>query len=166
VGETGADTASLIDSIQTINVSEVTTYDICFFNGPVTNALFGPTTIQVGQRIFVGGTYMSGTFTPTMISLRLQGMYGVFVPGSVTVTDDNLGSFEVSNNGLVGYEVGGPVTVNTANITYFYDLTGLGQLQTTTTAIPLISRGLLLENPVSGNLQMYAGVVADPPQAN
>jgi hypothetical protein len=166
VGETGADTASLIDSIQTINVSEVTTYDICFFNGPVTESLFGPTTVEVGQRIFVGGTYMSGTFTPTMISLRLQGMYGVFVPGSVTVTDDNLGSFEVSNNGLVGYEVGGPVTVNTANITYFYDLTGLGQLQTTTTAIPLISRGLLLENPVSGNLQMYAGVVADPPQSN
>jgi hypothetical protein len=166
VGETGADTVSLIDSIQTVTVSDVSTYDICFFNGAVTEALFSPTSVEVGQRIFVGGSYSNTTFTPTMISLRLQGMYGLFVPGSVTVVDGNLGNFQVSNNGLVGYSVGGPVTVNTGNVTTFFNLTGLNQLQTTTTAIPLISRGLLLENQSSGTVQMYAGLVTEPVQSN
>jgi len=167
VGETGADTVSWVDSIQTINVSaiESSSYDICFFNGAITEAVFGPTSVVVGQRIFVGGSYAGSTFTPTMISLRLQGMYGLFVPDSVTVTNENTGTFQVSNNGLVGYSVGGPVTVNTYNnLTYFYDLTGLNQLQTTTTQIPLITRGLLLQNPTSGTPQFYAGLVADPPQ--
>jgi hypothetical protein len=166
VGETGADMVSDVDTIQTVNVSSISTYDVCFFNGPVTNAVFNPTSVVVGQRIFVGGSYSSGVFTPQMISLRLQGVYGTFVPASVSVTDDNLGSFEISNNGLVGYSVGGPVTVNTFNLTYFYDLTGLNQLQATSTDMPLVVRGLLLENPTSGVPQVYAGFVADPPQSN
>lgn len=166
VGETGADLVSDVDSIQTVDVSSVGTYDICFLNGPVTNAVFNDTAVVVGQRIFVGGSDSNGTFTPEMISLRLQGVYGLFVPSSVAVTNGNAGSFEMSNDGLVGYSVGGPVTVNTFNLTYFYDLSGLNQLQTTTTAIPLVTRGLLLKDPVSGNPEVYAGWVADPPQSN
>lgn len=166
VGETGADMVSDVDTIQTINVSAVSTYDVCFFNGPLANAVFNDTSVVVGQRVFVGGSFAGGVFTPTMISLRLQGVYGTFVPGSVTVTNLNAGSFQISNNGLVGYSVGGPVTVNTFNVTYFYQLTGLNQLQTTTTAIPLVTRGLLLKDPVSGTPEVYAGLVADPPQAN
>jgi hypothetical protein len=165
VGETGADMVSDIDTIQTINVSNISTYDVCFFNGPLTNAVFNPTSVVVGQRIFVGGSYSSSVFTPQMISLRLQGVYGMFIPGTVTVTNDNLGNFEISNNGLVGYSVGGPVTVNTFNLTYFYDLTGLNQLQTTTTNMPLVVRGLLLKSS-GGTPEVYAGLVADPPQSN
>ena len=55
------------------------------------------------------------------------------------------------------------MTVNTFNGTVFINLTGLGQLQTTTTAIPLVTRGLLLKSPVSGNPEFYAGLVAAPP---
>jgi hypothetical protein len=65
-----------------------------------------------------------------MISRRRQGVYGRFVPGSGTVTDGNAGSFQLSNNGLIGYAAGGPVTVYT------------------------------------GNPASFAGIVADPPQAN
>lgn len=166
VGETGADMVSDVDTIQTVDISAVTTYDVCFFNGPLTNAVFNDTSIVVGQRVFVGGSYSNSTFTPTMISLRLQGVYGTFVPGSVTVTNGNAGTFQMSNNGLVGYSVGGPVTVNTYNLTYFYQLSGLSQLQTTTTDIPLVVRGLLLQDPTSGVPEMYAGLVADPPQSN
>ena len=101
-----------------------------------------------------------------MISLRLQGVYGTFVPASVVVNNGNAGTFQLSNNGLVGYSVGGPVTINTSNVTYFNNLTGLGQLQTTTTAIPLVARGLLLEDPVSGNPEVYAGLVSAPQQGN
>jgi hypothetical protein len=166
VGETGADMVSDIDTIQTIDVSQVSTYDVCFLNGPLTDAVFSNTTVVVGQRVFIGGSFSSSVFTPTMISLRLQGVYGTFVPASVVVNNGNAGTFQLSNNGLVGYSVGGPVTINTSNVTYFNNLTGLGQLQTTTTAIPLVARGLLLEDPVSGNPEVYAGLVSAPQQGN
>jgi len=162
VGETGADLVADVDTIQTVDISAVTQYDICFLDGAITNALFNDTSIEVGQRIFIGGSYAGGVFTPTMISLRRQGVYGMFVPASVTVTNGNAGSFQITNNGLVGYAVGGPVTVNTFNGTLFFNLTGLGQLQTTTTAIPLVTRGLLLKDPVSGTPEFYAGLAAAP----
>jgi hypothetical protein len=162
VGETGADMVNFIDSIQTYDVTAVSTYDICFMNNVLTNAVFNSTSVVVGQRIFLGGSYVNNAFTPDMISLRLQGVYGAFVPGSVVAGNGNSGSFELSNNGLVGYSAGGPVTVNTFSGTEFFNLTGLSQLQTTSTAIPLVTRGLLLKDPVSGNPQMFAGWVAAP----
>ncbi len=165
IGETGADMVSWSDTIQTINIGSVQQYDICFLDGPITNALFNDTSIEVGQRVFIGGSFANPTFTPTMISLRRQGMYGLFVPGSVNVKNGpNGGSFQLSNNGLVGYAVAGPVTVNTFNATTFINLTGLNQLQNTATGIPLVTRGLLLKDPVSGNTEFYAGLVATPPQ--
>jgi hypothetical protein len=166
VGETGADMVADVDTIQTVDVSQVSTYDVCFLNGPVTDAVFNDSTVIVGQRIFIGGSYASNVFTPTMISLRLQGVYGMFVPASVTVSNGNAGSFLLSNQGLVGYSAGGPVTINTFNATVFFNLTGLNQLQSTATAIPLVTRGLLLKDPVSGNPEVYAGWVATPPQTN
>jgi len=164
VGETGADMVNDVDTIQTFNIGAVTQYDVCFMNGPLTNMVFNDTAMVIGQRIFIGGSYSGGVFTPAMISLRLQGVYGTFVPASVTITNGNTGSFELTNNGLVGYSAGGPVTVNTFGFTFFYDLTGLDQLAATGTNIPLVTRGLLLKNPVSGTPEMYAGFVADPPQ--
>jgi hypothetical protein len=102
-----------------------------------------------------------------MISLRRQGVYGTFVPGSVTVTNDNAGSFQLSNNGLVGYAAGGPVTVYTGNNTVFFNLSGLSALESDTTAVPLVTRGLLLQDPNNaGNLAFFAGLVAEPSQAN
>jgi hypothetical protein len=162
VGETGADMVSDVDSIQTVDVSLLDNgnFDICFFNGAVTESWFSDTSVVVGQRVFIGGSYSNSVFTPEMISLRLQGVYGMFVPASVTVDSGNLGSFQMSNNGLVGYSVGGPVTVNTFNLTYFNNLTGLGQLQTQTTSIPLVTRGLLLAP--NGTPEVYAGFVSEP----
>jgi len=163
VGETGADMVSYVDTIETFDISAVSTFEICFLDGPVSNALFNNTSIAVGQRVFIGGSFVNPVFTPTMLSLRRQGMYGLFDPGTVVVNNGNNGSFEMMNNGLVGYSVGGPVTVNTLNFTYFFDLNGLSQLQSTSTQIPLVTRGLLLKDPISGNLEFYAGLVADPP---
>jgi len=166
IGETGADMVSWSDTIQTIDISAIqnSEYEICFLGSASPNALFDNTSIEVGQRIFLGGSYVNNTFTPSMISLRLQGVYGLFVPGSVDIINGNAGTFQLSNNGLVGYSVGGPVTVNTFNLTLFYNLSGLGQLQTTSTQIPLVARGLLLKDPVSGTTQFYAGLVSEPPQ--
>ena len=47
VGETSADLVSDVDTIQTINVSDVTQYDMCFFDNLFTNALFND---SVGDR--------------------------------------------------------------------------------------------------------------------
>ena len=170
VGETGADVVSEVDTIQTINISAVTQYEICFFDGPITNALFNNTSLEVGQRIFVGGSSVNSTFTPRMISLRRQGVYGMLVvaaQGNVTVVSGNEGSFQLSNGGLIGYAAGGPVTVYTGNTTLFFNLSGLGALASDTTSVPLITRGLLLEEPNnSGTIAFYAGLVAQPPQSN
>ncbi len=125
VGETGADLASDVDTIMTFNISAATNYEICFFDGPITNYLFNDTSIEVGQRIFIGGSYVNPTFAAQMISLRRQGVYGTLVPESVTITSDNAGHFQLSNNGLVGYAAGGPVTVYTGNSTVFFNLSGL-----------------------------------------
>ncbi|MGA6988662.1 MAG: DUF5666 domain-containing protein [Terriglobales bacterium] len=166
VGETGADMDSDSRTIQTINISAVTDYEICFFDGPITNYLFNGTSIEVGQRIFIGGSYVNSTFAPEMISLRRQGVYGTLVPESVSITNDNAGSFLISNNGLVGYAAGGPVTVYTGNSTVFFNVSGLSALSADTTAVPLITRGLLLQDPNNpGNLAFFAGFVAEPPQA-
>jgi hypothetical protein len=166
VGETGADMVSDVDTIQTFDVGAVTDYEICFLDGPLTGALFNNTTLEIGQRIFIGGSFVNPTFTPQMISLRRQGAYGMLVPGTVAVSNaPNGGSFELSNNGLLGYSAGGPVTVNTGNLTLFFDLNGLGALAADTTPVPVVARGLFLKDPISGNPEFFAGLVADPPQA-
>ncbi|MGA2855462.1 MAG: DUF4382 domain-containing protein [Candidatus Sulfotelmatobacter sp.] len=167
VGETGADMVSDIDTIMTIDVPQaVTDYEVCFFDNALTQFVFsGPSDLLVGQRIFIGGDYSNPTFTPTMISLRRQGVYGMLNTGSVTVSDGNAGVFTLANNGLVGYSTGGIVTVDTFNATVFINLTGLSQLQSETTAIPIEARGLFLKDPTTGNPTFYAGLVSTPPQS-
>jgi len=165
VGETGADMVSDVDTIQTIDIpSTLTNYEVCFFDNALTQFVFdGPSDLIVGQRIFIGGDYTNSTFTPAMISLRRQGVYGLLNVGSVTIDSGNKGSFTLSNNGLAGYTTGGTVTVDTFNGTAFFNLTGLSQLQAETTAIPIEARGLFLKDPTTGNPTFYAGLVATPP---
>ncbi|HZW93600.1 MAG TPA: DUF4382 domain-containing protein [Candidatus Eremiobacteraceae bacterium] len=162
VGETGADLVSDVDTIQTINVSAVTQYDMCFFDNLFTNALFNDSSVIVGQRIFIGGSFSSNLFTPQMISLRFQGVYGTL--GAVSIVSGNDGSFQLQNNGLIGYSLGGaPLTVATGNGTLFIDTTGLSGLQSSG-SIPVVAGGLLFVDPLTQTPVMAAAVVADPPQ--
>jgi hypothetical protein len=164
VGETGGDASSLVDTAQTVNVSAVTTYDICFFNNTwfSPNNLFGNSSMLVGQRIFIGGTVSGSTFTPDLISLRRQGVYGAVVPGSVTVTSGNAGNFQLLNTGLLGMSLGGPLTVNTGAGTLFFQgnsntltLTDL-QTATATSSVSVIARGLVLKDSTSGDPVLWA----------
>jgi Domain of unknown function (DUF4382) len=162
VGETSADLVSEIDSIQTINVSLVSQYDICFFNNLYTNAFFNDSSVLVGQRIFVGGSYSNSVFTPQMISLRFQGVYGTL--GTVSITDGNVGTFQLQANGLIGYSLGGsPLTVATGTGTFFINTTGLSALQSAG-PIPLVAGGLLFYDSTLSSPIMVAAVVADPPE--
>jgi hypothetical protein len=165
VGETSADTVTDVDSIQTINVSAVTQYDICFFDNLFTNALFNDSSVIVGQRIFVGGSFSSNVFTPQMISLRFQGVSGMLASGSVNIVNGNDGSFEMQNNGLIGYSLGGgPLTVDTGNATLFVNTTGLSALQSSG-QIPLVTGGLFFLNPITSTPLMAGAAVVEVPQA-
>jgi hypothetical protein len=163
VGETSADLVGDVDTIQTINVSAVTQYDICFFDNLFTNALFNDSNVIVGQRIFIGGSSSSSIFTPQMISLRFQGVYGTL--GNVSIESGNVGTFQLQNNALIGYSLGGaPLTVATGNGTLFVNTSGLSGLQSSGT-IPVVAGGLLFVDPLNQTPVMAAAVVADPPQA-
>jgi hypothetical protein len=158
VGETGGGASGLVDTVQTVDVSSVTTYDICFFNNSwfSPNNLFGSSSMLVGQRILIGGTFGNSTFTPHLISLRRQGVYGTVVPGSVVVTSGNAGTFKLLNTGLRCLSLGGPLTVNTGAGTLFFqgnsDTLTLTDLQTAsaTTSVPVVARGLVLKDSVGG----------------
>ncbi len=162
VGETSADLVADSRTIQTVDVSAVASsdYDVCFFNNLFTNALFNPDHVLVGQRVFIGGSDSNGVFTPQMVSLRLQGVYGTMT-GTANIVSDNLGSFELQNNGLIGYSLGGaPLTVWTGNATLFINTTGLSAL---TNGESLVSGGLLFYDQLTAGPIMAAGVVVDPP---
>jgi hypothetical protein len=164
VDETGGGTAGLVDTVQTIDVSGVTTYDVSFFNNSwfsPTN-LFGNSSMLVGQRIFIGGTFNPPTFNPDLVSLRRQGVYGLVVPGSVTVTSGNAGNFQLLNTGLLGLSLGAPLTVNTGAGTLFFQgnsntltLTDL-QTASATASVPVVARGLFLKDSVSGNPVLWS----------
>ena len=162
VGETSADLVGDIDTIQTIEVSAVTQYDMCFFDNLFTNGLFNGSTVIVGQRIFIGGSYSNSVFTPQMISLRFQGVYGTL--SSVSIANGNVGTLQLQNNGLIGYSLGGaPLTVATGNGTLFLHTTGLSTLQSSG-SIPLVAGGLLFVNPNTQTPVMAALVVDDRSQ--
>lgn len=164
VDETGGGAASLLDTVQTVDVSTISNYAICFFNNTwfTPNNLFGSSSIITGQRIFIGGTFSSSTFTPDLVSLRRQGVYGLTVPGSVTVTSGNAGTFQLLNTGLLGYTLAGPLTVNTGAGTLFFqgnsNTLSLTDLQTAsaTVGVPVVARGLILKDSVSGSPVLWA----------
>jgi hypothetical protein len=159
VGEELGTTATIpVDSVYTVNLSQVTSYDICFIDNWFTNELFGSASLVVGQRIFVGGTYANSTFTPDMVSLRRQGVIGSLVQNSVSITSGNQGSFEMQNDALMSYSAGGPFTVYTGNLTFFFNIDGLSGLQSAGAA-NLVARGLVFYDPNTQKPIVWAGRV-------
>lgn len=150
-----------VDTVQTINLSGVTQYDVCFFDNWLTGQVFNNTELVVGQRIFIGGTVNSGTFTPDMVSLRRQGVVGTLVANSVNITGgsgSNLGNFEMQNDALMSYSAGGPFTVYTGNLTVFENIDGLSGLAAAGTP-NLIARGLVFKDQSNGKPVVVAGRV-------
>jgi Domain of unknown function (DUF4382)/Domain of unknown function (DUF5666) len=150
-----------VDTVQTINLSNVQTYDVCFFDDFLTSQVFNNTALVVGQRIFIGGSVSSGVFTPDMVSLRRQGVVGALVANSVNITGgsgSNLGDFEMLNDALMSYSAGGPFTVYTGNATVFENIDGLSGLAAAGTP-NLISRGLVFKDQSTGKPVVVAGRV-------
>lgn len=146
-----------LGQVVTFDVSAVQTYDVSFINNWLTNFVFDNSSMVAGQRIFVGGSWSSSTttFTPDLISLRRQGVVGLLVANSMTVNNGNAGSFQLQNNGLLGWVAQGPFTVNTNNTTLFFNVSGLSSLSNAGTT-PIAVGGLVLKNPTSGLPEVYA----------
>ena len=150
-----------VDTVQTIDLSAVSTYDVCFFDNILTQQVFNDASLVVGQRIFIGGSIAGGVFTPQMVSLRRQGVVGALVANSVIVTGgtgSNQGYFQMQNDALMSYSAGGPFTVLTGDKTFFVNINGLAGLQQAGTP-NLISRGLVFKNPANGKPVVVAGRV-------
>ena len=156
VGEELGTSATIpVDSIYTVNLSPVSEYDICFIDNWFTSELFNASSLVVGQRIFVGGTYMSNAFTPDMVSLRRQGVMGALVANSVNIVSGNQGSFQMQNDALMSYSAGGPFTVFTVGKTVFVNINGLSGLEAAG-ATNLVARGLVFYDPVSQKPVVWA----------
>jgi hypothetical protein len=150
-----------VDTVQTIDLSAVSTYDVCFFDNLLTQQVFNDSSLVVGQRIFIGGSIAGGVFSPQMVSLRRQGVVGALVQNSVTITGgtgSNQGYFQMQNDALMSYSAGGPFTVLTGDKTFFVNIDGLSGLQQAGTP-NLISRGLVFKNPANGKPVVVAGRV-------
>ncbi len=150
-----------VDTVQTINLSAVQTYDICFFDNMMTQLVFNESSLVVGQRIFIGGTVAGAVFTPDMVSLRRQGVFGQLVQGSVTITGgtgSNQGYFQMQNDALMSYAAGGPFTVYTGDKTVFENINGLAGLESAGTP-NLIARGLVFKDPITSKPIVVAGRV-------
>jgi Domain of unknown function (DUF4382)/Domain of unknown function (DUF5666) len=159
VGEELGTSATIpVDSVYTVNLGVVSEYDICFIDNWFTNELFDASSLVVGQRIFVGGTYQSNVFIPDMVSLRRQGVIGSLVPNSVSIVSGNQGSYQMQNDALMSYSAGGPFTVYTGAKTAFVNINGLSGLQTAG-ATNLISRGLVFYDPNTSKPVVWAGRV-------
>jgi len=159
VGEELGTSATIpVDSVYTVNLSTVSQYDICFIDNWFTSELFSGSSLVVGQRIFVGGTYQSSVFTPGMVSLRRQGVIGSLVENSVNITSGNQGSYQMQNDALMSYSAGGPLTAYTGNLTTFVNINGLTGLQAAGAA-NLISRGLVFYDPNTQKPIVWAGRV-------
>jgi len=153
--ELNTDNVIPVDSVQTINLSGITQYGVCFFDNWFTNILFNGSSMVVGQRIFIGGTVNNNTFTPSMVSLRRQGTIGNLVANSVDVVNNNQGNFELSNNGLLEFSANGPFTVQTGNQTLFLNVDGLSGLSSAGSA-NILARGIVLKDQTTGLPQMWA----------
>jgi Domain of unknown function (DUF4382)/Domain of unknown function (DUF5666) len=150
--ELGTSEVIPVDTVATVDLSAVTNYDICFFDNWLTQQVFSNSSLVVGQRIFIGGTVSAGVFTPDMVSLRRQGVFGSLVSGSVTVTGStgsNQGYFQMQNDALMSYSAGGPFTVYTGDGTIFENINGLSGLASAGTP-NLVARGLVFKSSVTG----------------
>jgi hypothetical protein len=147
----------------TLDVSGVTDYDIRHFDNWFTDFLFNNSSMVTGQRIAIGGSLDANqNFVPARIVLRRQGVVGDLVLNSVSIVSGNRGSFQLQNNALFGYLTGGPLTVQTGDITLFLNVNGLSGIQSGG-SMKLAAGGLLLKDPNSGDPQLWAHVVAVRP---
>ena len=144
-------------SLATLDISNVQNYDIGSIDNWLTSFVFNGSSLVVGQRVAIGGsldiTTNPATFTPARIVLQRQGVDGMLVASNIDLA---AGTFQLQNNGLVGYVLGAPLTVKTSQRTRFFGVNGISGLQQLPNTTRISVRGLILKDQTSGQTVMYA----------
>ena len=150
------------DTIDPFDLPSNAKYMICRLNLPITQLLFNSSNLITGQSITIGGAINNSTLTVKRVVLHRQGVFGPWVPGSTQVQNGNTGTFQITEQGIVGVLLNNTaLTVLTSNATEFDGLSGLSALSGTQ-SIPLHVVGLLLQDPATGGPVLVANRVATP----
>ncbi len=137
-------------------------YMICRLNLPITQLLFNSSNLITGQSITVGGSISSSSLTVKRVVLHRQGVFGPWVVGSTMVQNGNTGTFQITEQGIVGVLLNNTaLTVLISNATQFNGLSGLSALSGNQ-PIPLHVVGLLLQDPATGGPVLVANRVTTP----
>lgn len=115
-----------VPGVANLAVNDNTNFGIRNFGLPMEAFLFNRNMMVMGQRVGVAGTVNpDNTLNVKRVMLRRQGLEGKPVQGSVQLAGSGSkeGSFQLQNNGMFGYILGGqPIKVMTSNMTFFRNL--------------------------------------------
>ena len=151
-------TGLTLGQIAQIDLSGSENYSIYWMHGPLAQFLFNQSGLVPGQHVAVGGPASGATNAQDVsvkrVTLRHWGYNGTIVAGSVNAGND---TFQMTVNGFAGLLVPGNVTVYVTDKTQFRDgLTSMGDVEGSANVRVV---GLLLKDPVSGNLVLVAHYV-------
>ena len=150
-------TGLTLGQIAQVNLTGNEKFFIYWMHNPLTEFLFNPSAIVPGQHVAIGGP-ASGATNPQAVTckrvvLRHWGYNGTIVPNSIS----NNGTFQMNVTGFAGLLVPGTVTVYTFPGTSWRNgLNGMSDM-TATDSIRVV--GLLLKDPISGQLVLVAHYV-------
>jgi len=150
------------DTIQPFDLPSSARFMIYRLNLPITQLLFNSGNLITGQNITIGGALNNNALTVKRVVLHRQGVHGPWIPGSTMIQSGNAGTFQITEQGVVGVLLNNaPLLVLTSNNTEFDGLSGLSAL-TGNSGIPLDVVGLLLQDPATGGPVLVASRVATP----
>jgi len=150
------------DTIDPFDLPAGANFLIYRLNLPITQLLFNSKSLITGQNITVGGALSNSSLTVKRVVLHRQGVHGPWIPGTTMVQNGNAGTFQITEQGVVGVLLNNaPLLVLTSNNTEFDGLSGLSAL-TGSQGIPLDVVGLLLQDPATGGPVLVASRVSTP----
>ncbi|MGA7341791.1 MAG: DUF4382 domain-containing protein [Terracidiphilus sp.] len=149
------DTGLSLGQIADVSLTGSEKYYVFSMDNPFTQFLFNSSSLVAGQDVAIGGPASGAAnaadVTVNRIHLRNWGFNGTIVANS---QDSGKGSFQMQVNGFAGVLIPAPITVYLGGHCDFrYGFGGFGDLSNGTN-IRVV--GLLLKNPVTGQLVLWA----------
>lgn len=141
-----------------VNLTGQERFFIYRMHNPLTQFLFNSSGLLAGQSVAIGGPASGAAnaqaVTTNRVALRQWGFNGTVVPGSISLAN---GNFQMQINGFAGLLIPQTVTVYVANNSTFRS--GLTAISSVTASANVRVVGLLLKDPVSGQIVLLARYV-------
>jgi hypothetical protein len=151
-------TGLTLGQIAQVNLTGQEKFFIYWMHNPLSEFLFGPSTMLAGQNVAIGGPATGAAnakaVTVSRVSLRHWGFNGTVVANSINTSNN---TFQMQINGFAGLLVPETVTVYLGtNSTFRAGLTALSGVQA---GANIRVVGLLLKDPTSGQAVLLAHYV-------